>query len=349
MPASHAQEPAPPGRKVPAWSPRSGRRTATWISAVITMAVAVAIALVVDRFVIGRGARVADRVSRQRDLAGRADAPAADPAAGLRRHPADRRRDRAEPVRQAREARHRPAGLERRDRPGPRLRRADGCWPTRSRGSCWRSPSRSGSATRSRSRRSSGRVDDITLSHTFIDPGDGRLMVVPNEKVVSSIIFNRSTGDRSAPASISVWVPPDADLDEGAGGAGGPRGQLGRRRRGHHRGRADRGPRRQRPRPDGDRGRGGGAARALPPGSSGRRPAGRMTCKTARSRARYPFRRAYECAGTQKARGSAGGSPGKKIALGIRGPRRDRSCLSRRRSRPSGCSTSAPTRPRSTS
>ena len=39
-------------------------------------------------------------------------------------------------------------------------------------------------------------------------------MVVPNEKVASSIIFNRSTGDRSAPASVSVWVPPDADLDE---------------------------------------------------------------------------------------------------------------------------------------
>ncbi len=58
----------------------------------------------------------------------------------------------------------------------------------------------------------SGRVDDVTLAHTFIDTGDGRLMVVPNEKVVSSVIFNRSTGDRSAPASISVWVPPDADL-----------------------------------------------------------------------------------------------------------------------------------------
>jgi small-conductance mechanosensitive channel len=58
----------------------------------------------------------------------------------------------------------------------------------------------------------SGRVDDVTLAHTFIDTGDGRLMVVPNEKVVSTVVFNRSTGDRSAPASISVWVPPEADL-----------------------------------------------------------------------------------------------------------------------------------------
>ena len=57
-----------------------------------------------------------------------------------------------------------------------------------------------------------GRVDDLTLSYTFIDTGDGRLMVVPNEKVVSSVIFNRSTGDKSAPATASVWLPPGADL-----------------------------------------------------------------------------------------------------------------------------------------
>jgi small-conductance mechanosensitive channel len=57
-----------------------------------------------------------------------------------------------------------------------------------------------------------GRVDDVTLSYTFVDTGDGRLMVVPNERVVGSILFNRSTGDRSAPAAASVWLPPAADL-----------------------------------------------------------------------------------------------------------------------------------------
>jgi small-conductance mechanosensitive channel len=57
-----------------------------------------------------------------------------------------------------------------------------------------------------------GRVDDVSLSHTFIDTGDGRLMVVPNEHLVSSVIFNRSTGDRTAPASVSVWVAPGTDL-----------------------------------------------------------------------------------------------------------------------------------------
>jgi small-conductance mechanosensitive channel len=57
-----------------------------------------------------------------------------------------------------------------------------------------------------------GRVDDLTLSYTFLDTGDGRLMVVPNETTVTSVIFNRSTGDRAAPPRASVWLPPGADL-----------------------------------------------------------------------------------------------------------------------------------------
>jgi len=58
-----------------------------------------------------------------------------------------------------------------------------------------------------------GRVDDLTLSYTYLDPGDGRLVVVPNEKVTSGVLFNHSTGDRAAPATVSVWVPPGADLE----------------------------------------------------------------------------------------------------------------------------------------
>jgi small-conductance mechanosensitive channel len=57
-----------------------------------------------------------------------------------------------------------------------------------------------------------GRVDDITLTYTYIDPGDGRLVVVPNESMVSGTISNHSTGDRTAPVTVSAWVPPDADL-----------------------------------------------------------------------------------------------------------------------------------------
>ncbi len=57
-----------------------------------------------------------------------------------------------------------------------------------------------------------GRVDDLTLSHTFIDTGDGRLIIVPNETVVTNVVVNRSTGDLSAPVMASVWVAPAADL-----------------------------------------------------------------------------------------------------------------------------------------
>jgi small-conductance mechanosensitive channel len=58
-----------------------------------------------------------------------------------------------------------------------------------------------------------GRVDDLTLAYTFIDTGDGRLVIVPNETVVTSVVVNRSTGDLSAPVMASVWVPAAADLE----------------------------------------------------------------------------------------------------------------------------------------
>ena len=57
-----------------------------------------------------------------------------------------------------------------------------------------------------------GRVDDLTLSHTFIDTGDGRLVIVPNEAVVTNVVVNRSTGDLTAPVVASIWVPTSADL-----------------------------------------------------------------------------------------------------------------------------------------
>ncbi len=57
-----------------------------------------------------------------------------------------------------------------------------------------------------------GRVDDVTLSYTYIDTGDGRLMVVPNEQIVSNVLFNHSTGDQAAPVEASVWLSPDGDV-----------------------------------------------------------------------------------------------------------------------------------------
>jgi small-conductance mechanosensitive channel len=43
-----------------------------------------------------------------------------------------------------------------------------------------------------------GRVTDITLSYTYVDPGDGSSVVIPNQLLVEGIVHNRSTGDTQA-------------------------------------------------------------------------------------------------------------------------------------------------------
>ncbi|MFT3864734.1 MAG: mechanosensitive ion channel [Solirubrobacterales bacterium] len=43
-----------------------------------------------------------------------------------------------------------------------------------------------------------GRVTDITLSYTFIDPGDGSRVVVPNQMLVEGIVHNHSGADTAA-------------------------------------------------------------------------------------------------------------------------------------------------------
>lgn len=43
-----------------------------------------------------------------------------------------------------------------------------------------------------------GRVTDITLSYTYIDPGDGSSVVIPNQLLVEGIVHNRSTEDTVA-------------------------------------------------------------------------------------------------------------------------------------------------------
>jgi small-conductance mechanosensitive channel len=58
-----------------------------------------------------------------------------------------------------------------------------------------------------------GRVDDISLTYTYLDPGDGRLIVIPNESIVSGTVFNHSTGDRAAPITASAWVPASTDFE----------------------------------------------------------------------------------------------------------------------------------------
>lgn len=43
-----------------------------------------------------------------------------------------------------------------------------------------------------------GRVVDITLSYTYLDPGDGTAVVIPNQMLVDGIVHNLSTEDTQA-------------------------------------------------------------------------------------------------------------------------------------------------------
>ena len=44
----------------------------------------------------------------------------------------------------------------------------------------------------------SGRVVDITLSYTYVDPGDGTAVVIPNQLLVEGVVHNLSTEDTQA-------------------------------------------------------------------------------------------------------------------------------------------------------
>ncbi|MGH2923893.1 MAG: mechanosensitive ion channel family protein [Solirubrobacterales bacterium] len=57
-----------------------------------------------------------------------------------------------------------------------------------------------------------GRVVDIALTFTAVDRGDGSVLVVPNEKVVNEVVVNHSAGDRRAPITVEVILPVDVDL-----------------------------------------------------------------------------------------------------------------------------------------
>lgn len=43
-----------------------------------------------------------------------------------------------------------------------------------------------------------GRVTDITLSYTYLDPGDGSSVVIPNQLLVEGVVHNRSSEDTVA-------------------------------------------------------------------------------------------------------------------------------------------------------
>jgi small-conductance mechanosensitive channel len=68
-----------------------------------------------------------------------------------------------------------------------------------------------------------GRIADISLTYTEIDTEDGSRVLVPNEKLTSNVVLNRSSGSARAPAAVRITIPPGIDISaareaiEGAG------------------------------------------------------------------------------------------------------------------------------------
>jgi small-conductance mechanosensitive channel len=58
-----------------------------------------------------------------------------------------------------------------------------------------------------------GEVEDVKLTYTYIRLDDGRRLIVPNERLAQSSIANHSIVDPRVQVEVSVWLPPDADLD----------------------------------------------------------------------------------------------------------------------------------------
>jgi len=59
-----------------------------------------------------------------------------------------------------------------------------------------------------------GEVEDMKLTYTYIRLGDGRRLIVPNERLASSSVVNHTIAERRVQVEVSVWLPPDADLDK---------------------------------------------------------------------------------------------------------------------------------------
>ena len=59
-----------------------------------------------------------------------------------------------------------------------------------------------------------GEVEDMKLTYTYIRLGDGRRLIVPNERLAQSSVVNHTIAERRVQVEVSVWLPPDADLDK---------------------------------------------------------------------------------------------------------------------------------------
>src|ERR671923_1379142 len=58
-----------------------------------------------------------------------------------------------------------------------------------------------------------GEVEDMKLTYTYIRLAEGPRLIVPNERLAQSSVVNHTIMEARVRVEVSVWLPPDADLD----------------------------------------------------------------------------------------------------------------------------------------
>lgn len=58
-----------------------------------------------------------------------------------------------------------------------------------------------------------GVVDDIRLNYTFLRTAAGQQVVIPNEQLAAGVLRNDTLGAGVVALEVSVWIPADADAD----------------------------------------------------------------------------------------------------------------------------------------
>jgi small-conductance mechanosensitive channel len=58
-----------------------------------------------------------------------------------------------------------------------------------------------------------GEVEDMQLTYTYIRLANGPRLIVPNERLAQSSVLNHTIMETRVQVEVSVWLPPDADLD----------------------------------------------------------------------------------------------------------------------------------------
>jgi small-conductance mechanosensitive channel len=56
-----------------------------------------------------------------------------------------------------------------------------------------------------------GVVEDMRLTYTYLRADDGRRIIIPNEQLAQNTLENHTIVDPRVRVEVSVWIPPDAD------------------------------------------------------------------------------------------------------------------------------------------